>query len=304
MSVGSADDVYGNTIHYIIVLALIVLFITLSLASYSSDDYTLTKYPGLAGNAIVCVEGEVDPTNQTITVINLGETHTVNPYVTINGVRHAYNMSVSDLGVRQKTQSLRLGCNNITYGAASDTKFKVRVEYLSHWRPVVKYLEIGNLRVGHSTRYFISTADADKHPIVKSKLNITDITRDIASQVFDVEFNGTAVRYRMGEPGNYKASMQVYDGYVWSDVYEVGFTSHVITTEEQKKAYRAYVLDDDPVLRHGGFIPTEIKPDDNKAFVSFKRGVNGAYILVERIVGLTRSFLKDAGDFIKAKLPI
>jgi len=289
----SVGDVYGNTIHYLIVLALIVLFVTLSLASYSTSGYTLTKYSGMDGSAVICVEGEVTPTNQSITVINTDEEPTVNPHVTVNGERHMFNMNVTDVGVRRKTQSLRLGCNNVTYGADSDTKFKVRFEYLSHWRPVVKYLEIGNLQVGHNTRYFISTEDADRRPIVKSKLNITDITRELAKPVFDGEFNGSAVRFRMDEPGNYKADMQVYDGYAWSDVYEVGFTSHVITTEEQKKAYRTYSLADDPVLRHGGLVPAEIMPDDNDAVKPFKRGVNGAYMLVKRTADLTRSILKE-----------
>ncbi len=282
------DHVYGNTVRYLIILSLTVLFITLSLASYSTTGYTLTKYPGLHGSAVVCVEGEVNPTNQSITVINSGDEPTVNPWVDVNGDMHLFNMTVDEVGVRKQTMSLQLGCNNVTYGADSDTKFKVRVEYLSHWRPEVKYLDIGNLQVGHSVRYFIGADDA-----VKSRLNITDITRDTAKPIFEGEFNGTAVRFKIEEAGNYKAGVQVYDGYVWSDLYEAGFTAHVITTNEHKKTVRVYELEDDDVLEHGGIVPIEIMPDDSESLRLGKRAWNGAYMLVKRLT-----------DLIKANIPI
>jgi hypothetical protein len=285
-------DGSGSIIRFLVLMSAVLLFVSLSLVSYSTSGYTLVKYPRTEGAAVVCVEGEVQPTNQTITVINDGDAPTMNPYVIVNGIGHEFNMSVSDKGYRQRTDALVLGCNNVTYGADTETQFKVKLEYLSHWRPVVKYLEIGNLQVGHSTRYFISAEEPDKRPVEASRLNITDITRDVESPVFYAEFNGSGVRYKMEEPGNYKADMQVYDGYVWSDVYEVGFTSHVITTEEQKKAYRLYELQDDPVAENPGIIPPAVKPGDNDGLKMAKRAINGAYLLVRR-----------TADYVKGNLP-
>jgi hypothetical protein len=278
----------GSLVRYLLVFTAAVVFATASLLSYSTEGYTLAKYPGLDGSAVVCVEGEVDPTNQTITVLNDGEEPTVNPHVTVNGVRHDFNYTLGDKGLRQRTNALRLGCNEVSLGADTDTAFKARIEYLSHWRPVVKYLEIGNLQVGHSVRYFISTEDADGRKAEVSRLNITDITRNIENTVFSGEFNGSAVRYKMEEPGNYKADMQVYDGYVWSDWYEAGFTSHVITTEEQRKAYKLHALEDDPVRETEGYVPAAIHPDDNPGIKWMKKGVDGCYMLVKRTVDYAR----------------
>ncbi|MBD3387477.1 MAG: hypothetical protein GF416_00485 [Candidatus Altiarchaeales archaeon] len=295
------DTIYGNTIKYLVLVTLFIIFITLSIASYSTTGYTLVKYPGVDGEEVICVEGEVHPTNQSITIINSGDEATINPYVTVNGVTHLFNMTVSDVGVRKRVDTLKLGCNNISYGSDTDSSFKVKLEYLSHWRPVVKMLEIGNLKVGHSVRYFIATADWKKRKIVKSRLNITDITKNMNdAPIFDSEFNGSAVRFKMEQPGNHKATMQVYDGYVWSDVYEASFTSHVIVTDEQKAAYPSEILEDDPVLEHPAMLPAEIRPDDKEPTPTFKRLGNGMYMLAKRVMGLGRNLML----IIKANLPV
>jgi len=281
-------DGSASAIKYLVLLAFAVLVATASLLSYSTTGYTFNRYRGQTGEAVVCVEGEVHPTNQTLTVIAEDLHGVVNPYVTVNGIRHVFNMTISDKAVRQKTWSLVLGCNNITWGAENDEPFKVRIEYLSHWRPTVNYLEMRNLIVGHSTRYFISTEDADRRPIMASRLNITDITKE-GNPSADLEFNGSAVRYRLEQPGNYKADMQVFDGYVWSDIYEARFTAHVIQTDEQKKASKLRMIEDDPVADNLGLIPAAIKPDDNPALKTAKRAVNGAYVLFKRVLDYGRS---------------
>jgi len=282
----------SDVIRFMVILTTAIVFATAALISYSIEGYTFTKYPKVPGEAVICIEGEVNPTNQSITVINDGQTPTVNPAVVVNDETFHFNMTIADKGARRRIDTLKLGCNRIRYYADSDTQFKVKTEYLSHWRPVVKYLEIGNLQVGHTVRYFIYTEDADSRPIVKSIINITDITKNVRQgPVFDAEFEGPAVRYRMEQPGNYKADMQVFDGYVWSDVWEAGFTAHVITTEEQKKTYRLYMLADDPVVENDGYIPIALKPDDNGGMKMAKRAVNGAYTLVKRGSDYLRSLL-------------
>jgi len=274
----------SGAVKLLVFATLIVVFATASWLSYSTTGYTMVKYPGVDGRYVVCVEGEVNPTNQTITVSGDGGEPTVNPYVTVNGIRHVFNFTVEGDSYRQPTDAFTLGCNEVEYDADTDNMFSVKVDYLSHWRPVVRYLEIGNLIVGHEVRYFISTEDADKREIVTSRLNITDITHDMyAKPIMSREFKGPATRYMMEQPGNYKADLQVHDGYVWSDIWEVGFTAHVITTDEQKKAYRTYTLEDDPIRENEGLIPAAVRPDDNDALKASKKFIDGAYMFLGRV---------------------
>lgn len=278
-----------NIIKYFLLITVLLILFTFSYFSYSTDGYTFVKYPGVAGSVKVCIEGETDPTNQTITIINDGATPTSNPRIEINGIVHIFNYTVDDKGIRQRTDALKLGCNNMIYGSDSDTRFKVKIGYMSHWRPQVKALEMGNLIAGHSTRYFVSTEDADTRKIVLSRLNITDISRDSDKlPKYDLEFNGTAVKYSLEQPGNYKAAIQVYDGYVWSDIYEAGYTVHVIQTDEVRKAHRIIEVEDDPIRETQGYVPVAIKPDDNEAVKIAKRAVDGGYILAKRAVDFAR----------------
>jgi len=286
---------YGDSsgmVHYLLLFTAFVVFVTVCYVMYSLSGYTFTKYPGVAGEAIVCTEGEVAPSNQSITIINDGDAPTVNPKVAINGVDNDFNVTVSDKGVRLWTDAMKLGCNNITYTADSDTRFKVKIDYMSHWRPIVDALEINNLLVGQNARYFISTPDADPRRIVRSTLNLTDITKDEALPATNMEFNGSTVRYKIEEPGNYQADMQVYDGYAWSDVYEVGFTAHVIQTDEIKNAVRILEMPDDTPLESPTTPPLLINPKDNSGLIFLKRVVNGGYYL-----------WKIASDYVKSNVP-
>ena len=178
---------------------------------------------------------------------------------------------------------LRVGCNDVSYGASSDNQFKVRVGYKSHYRPTIKYLEIGNMKVGHNVRYFLATEDWEDRPVVMGRLNITDITRSLERHVFYSQFNGSATRFKMDEPGNYRGTIQVFDGVVWSDVYEASFQSHVITTDEQVMATVTRILEDDEPASYDGYIPAYISPDLHPAKATVKRTTNGAYILTKSI---------------------
>lgn len=293
----TSDRIYGNTIKYLLTFTLTIILATLSFVSFSTTGYTLTKYPKIKGDNVICVEGEVHPTNQTITLVD-PEGKVVDPWVRVNGILHSLNGTQNSM---KRIDDLKLGCNHVEYGGKSDTKYNLRISYSSHWRPVIVYLEIGNLRVGHSVRFFLATQDAHVRRIEAGRLNITDVTRQFFRHVFYGEFNGSAVRYTMNEPGNYKASMQVYDGAVWSDVYEVGFTSHIITTEEQKRAYRAYMLEDDQVLEYEGILPIESRPDDPHWLRPMKRMVAGGYILTERASDLSLHLLNELIGLIKEK---
>jgi hypothetical protein len=83
----------------------------------------------------------------------------------------------------------------------------------------------------------------------------------------------------MSEPGNYRVTVQVSDGYSLSDVYEATFTSHVITTQVQQPAYQVKILDDDRLIRYAGYMPPQINPEDHNAVKAIKRTVSGGYVI-------------------------
>ena len=85
----------------------------------------------------------------------------------------------------------------------------------------------------------------------------------------------------------------MFDGYVWSDIYEVGFTAHVIQTDEQKRVTKLYMLEDDPVMESGGLMPVAVKPDDYEVVKLGKRIWDGGYIMA-----------KKAGGYISSMVPL
>ncbi|MFH1054477.1 MAG: hypothetical protein V1744_00115 [Candidatus Altiarchaeota archaeon] len=290
----------GGWMRPLILFTAFILLFSFSFMTYSTTGYTFTKYPKVEGDVIVCVEGEVDPTNQTITIINDGEVPTVKPWVRINGKIHQFDSEVAYSGVSYETYDIKLGCNRIKFGAESETQFKVRLNYLSHWRPLVKRLEVSNMLVGLNSRYFIATEDADNRQVVKSRLKITDITeRVFQSVVLDREFEGSSVMYKIVRPGNYRAEMQVYDGSVWSDFYGAVFTSHLISTGVYETAYREDAIKDDEVVEQDAYVPVAIKPEDNKRLIMFKRVLNGGYVLAT----WTADFVLGKFEAVKGMIP-
>jgi len=289
----AADRQYQSSglFKYLVLFTAIVVFVTLSFASYSESGYTLVKYPGVDGEYIICVDGEVSPTNQSVTIINDDSRPTVNPHVTINGENILFDLNVSDKGVRKRIDALRLGCNKVSYAADTNTRFKVKLDYMSHWRPKIEYLEIKNLLVGSSSRYFIFTDRPGEQAILVSRLNITDInTREDRGRILDAEFNGTAVRFRIDQAGSFKAQMQVFDGYVWSDLYESRFLAHVIQTDERREAVKTYSVPDESPIMQDAIIPFLIKPDDGP-IISSKRAFNGGYMLLKGWADQVKSWI-------------
>jgi hypothetical protein len=277
----------------IFVFFLVIISLVISTMTYSTSGYTFVKYPRVSGNVTVCVEGEVNPTGQWVSFISDDERPTINPYVSVNGRRLAFNMTVPEESKRYEIENISLGCNRIEYGADTDTQFKLRIGYMSHWRPIVRSLEASNIQAGHSVRFFLDSEDPLGANITTSRLNLTDISMvDYPVEVVYREFNGSTVNYRIENPGNYKADMQVSNGHVWADVYEASFTVHVITTEIRTKAYRSRPLEDDPVIENQRGFPQAIREGDNSLLRGLKRISNGGYIAAIRI-----------GDYIKANMP-
>jgi|GEM_PF-3845983 len=272
----------GPLIRFFLLMSMLALYVAVSAISYSQMGYTLVKHPGIEGGATICIEGEVHPTNQSITLVNDYEVPTERPWVMVNGDQRTLNGTLEG-NWTFKTTSLKLGCNEVSYGADAETRFKVHLDYQAHYRPRIKYLEIGNMKVGHNVRYFLATEDWEERPPVMGRINITDITKRLWRDVHYAQFNGSATRFRMEEPGNYRASLQVFDGEVWSDIYEASFQSHVITTDEQVTATVTEEIDDDEPLEYEGWVPTYIEPTEHNSKKTFKRIVNGAYIFTKTV---------------------
>lgn len=256
--------------------AFLALYLVAGSLTYSQNGYTLTKHSGIDSDAIICIEGQVKPTNQTLTF--MPKNGVSSPWVRVNGRLHILNHTLST-NASLNIADFLVGCNEISFGSYDEGEFDIRISYLTHYRPEITHLVISNMRVGHNARYFIATKDWEKRTVKSSSMNITDISRGIERIVFHERFNGSATNYRMDEPGNYRATLQVYDGFVFSDIYEASFRSHLISTDQQVPALATKSLVDESQMGCERLLPSCIASGEHPVRVSVKRTLNGSYML-------------------------
>ena len=268
---------FGMAFTIAIAMSLLLVYLAAARASYSQTGYTLTHYPGKSKNDFqLCTEGEVHPNQAYFVLTPLEDSMAVNPFVKINDKTYSFETAL-DKEINKSIQ-LMLGCNQVTYGA-SKGGFKLEVRYLSHYRPRVEYLEAINLRAGKENKFFIST---DEEPM-QTRLEIYDVTRNMRRLLVNKTFPGSQTEAKIVEPGNLQAYVQVYDGHVYSDIYEAPFSIHVVTTSEQKKMHRTFeVPDDEPLESQVQFVKI-IQPDEGGDTASIKRFFHGSYILNHRL---------------------
>ena len=286
MSYPKEDSVSLPITKFILFFTVMILIIGVARYNYSQNGYTYMKYQDIDSHFKLCIEGEVNPTNQTVSVVNDGEQATENAWIRVNNATYLFEGTIAQTGFMQKIDSLKVGCNDISIGSQSNTQFEMNINYVTHYRPIINYLEIGNMKVGHNVRYFIATQNFETQKINRSRLNITDVTRTLERRVFYDEFEGAAIRFKMDEPGNYRADMQVFDGEVWSDIYQSSFQSHVIVTDEQSKATRTFLLEDDMSIQNDLTIPIAIEPDERDWKKEVGRTANGGYHIYLRVKNL------------------
>ncbi len=276
--------------------SLTTIFVILAFAGYSNDGYSLMRYPGNTGNVVVCIEGEINPENQTVSV--LGDSPTpYSSWVTLNS-KTVINES-SATNITNETDTLRVGCNILEYGSSDENAtFKVVLSYKSLYRPKVTFLEAADLKASYPVRYHIAVKDSMNSPVKRSWINITDVTGGRSRPLAHLAFDGPSVTYNMPDPGDYRALVQVSDGHTISDVYSVAFTSHVLATPLQVGAYAIdEVPDDKPIKRGGPFTPL-INPNDHELLKGLKRAFNGAYITYKIMADYAGNLARDITAYL------
>ncbi|MFC2154786.1 hypothetical protein ACFLRC_04835, partial [Candidatus Altiarchaeota archaeon] len=125
-------------------ISLVVL--VLGRFSYPQETLIWTQYPQrLESNITICIEGDYDPTKQTILLDKLEEEPPPQDiFVSIN--KRIQEFHPSNFGQPQKTDYLKLGCNNISFSSHEPGTYKATINYTMEWRPILKGIDIQNLR--------------------------------------------------------------------------------------------------------------------------------------------------------------
>ncbi|MBU0763116.1 MAG: hypothetical protein KKD39_08840 [Candidatus Altiarchaeota archaeon] len=258
----------------LVVAAALLMVVMASYSGYSMKGYSLTRYPGENGTVTLCIEGEVTPTNQTISVAT---SEPGNVWIKANN-KQVVNETVEE-NKTYHLDNLFLGCNLLEYGSYDvNESFDFRISYVSHYRPEIVYLESANMKAESIVRYRISVKDSLNNPVEKTWLNITDISGKREVPFAYLVYSGPAKDHMMPNPSDYRAVMQVSDGVAMSDIYEAKYTTHVIQMDLQTNAVRIAELKDDEPVEYDGLYPPAIIADEHVSIKGFKRSLNGLYI--------------------------
>ncbi|MCG7853470.1 MAG: hypothetical protein MIO92_13195 [Methanosarcinaceae archaeon] len=107
------------------------------------------------------------------------------------------------------------------------------LNYTPQWKPVVKSLDITNLKAGEMAVFSIESEDRNAdQPIVESNLVIQE-DEDNGVELHNMTFEGDETALIIRDPGNYLVNLKVSDGVGWSDTYKTSFTAHIVTTSQE-----------------------------------------------------------------------
>ncbi|HIE31352.1 MAG TPA: hypothetical protein EYP67_03095 [Methanosarcinales archaeon] len=190
---------------------------------YSQTKCTLVCYD--TSELTFYVEGDLDPRDQML-YLNDYDDYTE---ITVNEVTYSINRS------DQPIDSLNFGRNHIKVRSNNETT--VKVSYRVQWKPVIERFHIAGLKVGEESDFFIYSEN-----ITQSFMRIEKENGEI---VFNQTFNGSKIRIKMDEIGNYAVYMQVY-GAGWSEMYYSEFTAFAGVTQ---------IIDNVPLLRSKPEVP-------------------------------------------------
>ncbi len=264
-------------------IIILLLFTLASKIAYSDSGYMLTYYPDESAKEFtVCIEGEINPTNQSFTITDIQDKKTtINPFVIVNDAKYAFNTSVRNEQMKERISELKIGCNKVKFGAASDSEFLLEIGYNPHWRPVVKNLQIRGLKSNEHSKFFIVIEDPESYKQgLQTSLWIKDVTSSHTQRiVYNESFEGLSNEVKL-DSGNYRAYMRVYDGYAWSDTYEVFFTVMVVRTDEFFYLKVNDAQRDDEPIAYDGKIPIAISQTQGKGIRELVRVYDGMYVVL------------------------
>lgn len=277
----------------VVTAALIVIFtmVPILYLAYPYSSYTWTHFPETDSNFSFSIEGNLPPVNQTLVFTSYNASGPAsNPIVTINGNTTNY-AGILDETTAIEIGYLKNGINTVSTDSSSGA-YSLVINYTPYWKPVIKRLDISNLKAGEMALFTIVTEN-NGQDIVSSNIVIGE-DKENGIELYDLDFDGLETAAIIDYPGNYVAYLRVFDGIGWSDYYKTSFTTNIVTTSEQLRT--------DPIIEsvvagsNWGF-PSVIGQDDNTIAVFMKKDINAFHMTYLN----TRNLVKHYTDTIMGK---
>lgn len=240
----------------IILCTCVIAVILIGYLGYSQTECSLTCFNN-SSELTFFIEGDLDPGDQILHVSN----HNENPEIIINNVTYFINE------LEQPIDSLTCGRNHIKIRSKNESA--VTVSYDVRWKPVIRRFQIAELEVECESYFFIYSED-----VMRSYLRIEKENGEI---IFNQTFNGSKIRIKIDEIGNYDAYMRVFDG-GWSDTYYSEFTAFAGVSRTIDNM--PLVISETEALAYSSMFPLTIDQVDCGAVLILKRAGNGYYRLI------------------------
>lgn len=260
---------------WLVVAAALIGFFTMVpvlYLAYPYSSYTWTHFPETDSNFSFSIEGNLPPINQTLVFTSYNASGPASdPVVTINGNTTNYAGNLDETMV-SKIDSLKNGINTISTDSSSGA-YNLVINYTPYWKPVIKRLDIANLKAREMAVFNIVVED-NGQDIVSSNIVIGEDKKD-GIELYNLEFDGHETAVIIDNPGNYIAYVNVFDGVGWSGYYKTSFTTNLVTTHEQ---LRTDPMSGSVVMGSSWGLPSVIGPDDNTIAVFMKKDINAFYM--------------------------
>ena len=272
-------------------LAMIFIMVPTLYFAYPYSDYTWTHFPETNSNFSFSIEGNMPPINQTLIFTSYNASAPASdPVVIINGNTTDY-AGILDETTAIDIDFLRNGINTVSTGSSSGT-YSLVINYTPHWKPVIKRLDIPNLKAGEMAVFTIVVED-NSRDIVSSNIVIGE-DKENGIELYNLEFDGHETAAIIEDPGNYVAYVNVFDGVGWSGYYETSFTTNFVTTHEQ---LRTDPMSDSEIMESSWGFPSVINQNDNAIAVFMKKDVNAFHMTYLN----TKNLLKHYTNTIMSK---
>ena len=259
----------------LVVAAALVVFFTMVpvlYLAYPYSSYTWTHFPETDSNFSFSIEGNLPPINQTLVFTNYNTSSPAsNPVVTINGNTTNY-AGILDETMVIEIDSLENGINTVSTDSSSGA-YSLVINYTPYWKPVIRRLDISNLKAEEMAVFTIVVED-NGQDIVLSNIVIGE-DKEGGIELYELDFEGLETAAIIDDPGNYVAYLRVFDGVGWSDYYKTSFTTNIVTTHEQ---LRTDPMSDSMVMGSSWGFPSVIGPDDNTIVVFVKKDLNAFHM--------------------------
>ena len=272
-------------------LAMIFIMVPTLYFAYPYSGYTWTHFPETDSNFSFSIEGNMPPINQTLIFTSYNASAPASdPVVIINGNTTDY-AGILDETTAIDIDFLRNGINTVSTGSSSGT-YSLVINYTPHWKPVIKRLDIPNLKAGEMAVFTIVVED-NSRDIVSSNIVIGE-DKENGIELYNLEFDGHETAAIIEDPGNYVAYVNVFDGVGWSGYYETSFTTNFVTTHEQ---LRTDPMSDPEIMESSWGFPSVISQNDNAIAVFMKKDVNAFHMTYLN----TKNLLKHYTNTIMSK---